>query len=256
MTKTLSVVLIGVWLAVAPAQTSFAPSQRGGGDSILELHRTVELLEQRVQKLEAIMAMKAPTYFREGTAAADPAPARAPAERQPAAPGERPRNIMRLDGVESIEPDPALHDEIERLRREADGIENTVESARRRVTSAASRSTSASYRSYGSSRTIHRDRSAYGEQLAHYKRELGKKRGEIKKLERELDQPKQLIIGSWEGKVITLRTTRDVSRKLDRIEVGDYVTWSGRVMQQDEESAEWVVPSIDKVDPSLVTEGQ
>ena len=78
------------------------------------------------------------------------------------------------------------------------------------------------------------------------------KRGEVKRLERQLAEPKQLIIGNWEGRVITLQTTRDVSRKLDRIEIGDYVTWHGRVAHQDAESAEWVVASIEKVDPNLV----
>lgn len=68
--------------------------------------------------------------------------------------------------------------------------------------------------------------------------------GEYKRLERELKRPKQIIHGHWGNKVITLRTTRDVSRALNRIDAGDYLTWTGRRLRYDSTSVEWVVTSV------------
>ena len=70
----------------------------------------------------------------------------------------------------------------------------------------------------------------------------------MKKLERQLNEPRQLILGNGSGKVITLRTTVDLSRTLDRIDTGSYLTWDGRRVREDEDSQEWVAIRIEPVD--------
>ena len=49
----------------------------------------------------------------------------------------------------------------------------------------------------------------YKPELADYKQELRKKQGDYKRKERELEEPKQIIHGNYNGMIITLTTTRD-----------------------------------------------
>ena len=46
------------------------------------------------------------------------------------------------------------------------------------------------------------------------------------------------------NRIITLETTRDMSRSLERTSLGDYVTWEGRRVSADSSSQEWVVTSV------------
>jgi hypothetical protein len=82
-----------------------------------------------------------------------------------------------------------------------------------------------------------------------YQTQYKKKKGEVARLERELNQPKQIIHGSWEGKIISLQATKDLTGKLNKIDVGGYLTWEGRRIREDEVSQDWVVWNIDRVDP-------
>ena len=72
----------------------------------------------------------------------------------------------------------------------------------------------------------------------------------MKRLERQLKEPRQVILGHWNDKIITLRTTQDVSRALNRIDTGAYLSWQGRRVREDRDSQEWVVTSIRAVDAS------
>ena len=89
-----------------------------------------------------------------------------------------------------------------------------------------------------------------GRLLADYEQQLRKKRGEMKKLEREMKEPKQIIHGHWGAKLITLETVRDVSGVLDRMDLGDTLTWKGRRVREDANSQHWVVNSVSRVDAS------
>ncbi len=74
----------------------------------------------------------------------------------------------------------------------------------------------------------------------------------MKRLERQLKEPRQVILGNWDGKLVTLRTTRDESRALNRIDIGGYLSWDGRRVRVDSDSQEWVVTSIKAVAASDV----
>ena len=50
------------------------------------------------------------------------------------------------------------------------------------------------------------------------------------------------------GKAPTLRTTKDVTAGLSRIDAGQYLTWSGRRLRFDATSEEWVITSISRFD--------
>lgn len=234
--------------AGAAAVLALAPGQdRGGGAATDTLSpqvlSRVEQLEVRVESLEAIAARSSIAMAeRIGQPANGDAP---PAGK--AGPAESPRRIMQLDGVETADPDPSASPELERLRNEVESLERTVDQSERRASSSrGSSGGGGGYRSYGSE--VSRQGRAEGEMFAKYKTQLREKQGELKRLERELAEPRQIIFGNWEGKIITLQTTRDLSRALDRIQSQDYLTWEGRRVSEDESSQEWVVSSIQRTD--------
>ncbi len=234
--------------AGAAAVLALAPGQdRGGGGAASdtlsrEVLSRVERLEARVESLEAIAA-------RSSIAMAERIGEPADGDSSPAGkagPAEPPRRIMQLDGVETADPDPSAYPELERLRNEVESLERTVDQSERRASSSRGSSGGGSYRSYGSAAS--RQARSEGEMFAKYKGQLREKQGELKRLERELAEPRQIIFGNWEGKIITLQTTRDLSRALDRIEAQDYLTWEGRRVSEDENSQEWVVSSVQRTD--------
>ena len=106
-------------------------------------------------------------------------------------------------------------------------------------------------RSYRSNRVSRQGR-AGGDLLADYQKQYRAKKGEMLKLERQLKEPRQVILGNWNGKLVTLRTTRDESRALNRIDTGNHLSWEGRRVREDGDSVEWVVTSITAVPASDV----
>jgi predicted RNase H-like nuclease (RuvC/YqgF family) len=155
---------------------------------------------------------------------------------------------MQLDGVDTVQPDPDAYKELDQLTKDVEYMESQVERQKRSVSST-SGSSGYSSRSYRSNRTSRQGR-AQGELLADYQKQYNQKRGEMKRLERELKEPRQVILGNWNNKIITLRTTQDVSRTLNRIDSGAYLSWQGRRVYEDRDSQEWVVTSIKAVDAS------
>ena len=157
---------------------------------------------------------------------------------------------MILDAVETVEADPAGYEELERLQRDVDALDRTVDQMERRSSSmtGSSGGYSRGYKNTSSSRR----RANAGKLAADYKTKLRTKKGEMKRLERELNEPKQVIHGHWESQIITLETTRDQSRALDRIDRGAYLTWSGRRFSADANSQEWVVTRIEAVDRATI----
>jgi predicted RNase H-like nuclease (RuvC/YqgF family) len=225
-------------LALAAPQR--AADQPDTNRLVRELTSRVEGLERRVESLEAIAALDRPAMADRLGAAEEPRPG--------AGGADLPSRIMVLDGVETAVPDSSAAADIERLRDEVESLEKTVNDSQRRITSYRGEDTSGGYRSYrdmGPSRRAQ----AEGEMLAKYKSQLRQKQGELTRLEREANEPRQIIFGNWEGKIVTLRSTKDLSRALDKAETGDYLTWDGRRISEDGASQEWVVTRIEKVAP-------
>lgn len=220
--------------AVAAAIVLAAPAThlvRGQGDDMHALWQVVSRLEDRVEKLEAIVTLETPGYYEVDVEEMQAPPAGRSAESQP------PDHLMVFEGLESVEVNPDAQEELKRLTREAEALQRTVDQMERSVTAS---TTTSSYRG----RRTHTARRDEGALLGDYKRKSSKKWGEVKRLEKEIAEPKQLIIGHWENKVITLRTTRDVSNELNKLDRGGKLTWEGRRVREDSDSQEWVVSRV------------
>ena len=227
MKNILALVLVGLAIMVAAPAHQSATGQGGyGGDR--DVWETINEMDLRLEKLEALAAMESPTYFEQ---VASPPPSRA----------QRPRRLMIFDAVETIEPDPDAKEELKRLQKEADAFQRTVDQMERSVVA------SASNRSYRGRRAGPSQRRDKGELLGDYKRKLGQKRGEVRRLERSINEPKQLIIGHWEGKIITLHASKDLTPTLNKLDPGDQLSWEGRRVREDKDSQEWVITRIEAV---------
>ena len=243
---TVGLIIGALVLTSAIGQT--ARDRGAGGEyadpGIRELQETIRRHEARIERLEARAGRESPSYLDEGIVGQPPPPA------PPSGAGRPPDRVMILDAVETIEADPAGYKELERLQRDVDALERTVQQMERSSSSMSGSSGgySRGYKNTSSSRR----RAAQGELAADYMNKLRSKKGEMKRLERELKEPKQVIHGHWESQIITLETTRDQSRALDRIERGDYLTWSGRRHSEDANSQEWIVTRIAAVDSATI----
>jgi outer membrane murein-binding lipoprotein Lpp len=238
-TATRTMTCIGAALAIlllaAPTQSG---SQLAG--EVQVLRASVADLQDRMEAMEGLMSLRG--GYRPSAPSSEPA--------EPRRASERPRRVMVLDAVRAVERDPEEFEELDRLEEEVKALERSVDSAKQRT---ASMSGSGGYRggSYGhrvKDTGSSRRRAAHGQMLADYQQQLRAKQGEMKRLERELEEPRQIIIGQWEGAVITLQSNRDLSRLLDRIDPGDALTWEGRRIRHDSTSQEWAVTRVDRVD--------
>ena len=242
---TVGLIVLALVLTSAIGQT--ARDRGAGGDyadpATRELQETIRQHEARIERLEARAARESPTYLDEGTIG-QPPPA------PPSEAGRPPTRIMILDAVDTVEADPAGYKELERLQRDVDALERTVEQMERRSSSMTG--SSGGYSRGYKNTSSQRRRAAQGELAADYMNKLRKKKGEMKRLERELNEPKQVLHGHWESQIITLETTRDQSRALDRIDRGAYLTWSGRRLSEDANSQEWIVTRIEAVDRATI----
>ncbi len=247
MKRILALGLVAMALLFAAPRAQTAIGQGGSLDrAVRDLEDTVLKMDVRLERLEALAAMRSPTLYDPGDtmiddeATAPGAPSRSSA----------PRWVMQLDGVDTVDPDPDAYKELDRMKRDVEALERQVERQKRSVSSASGSSGGYS-RSYRSHRTNRHGR-AHGELLADYQTQYRQKKGDLKRLERQLNEPRQLILGNWNGKVISLETTKDVSRVLNRIDTGGYLSWEGRRIREDIDSQEWVVTSIRAVDASDV----
>ncbi|MHC4218265.1 MAG: hypothetical protein ACYSU7_07380 [Planctomycetota bacterium] len=240
-------IVLAVVLASAVGQTGRYGSGSGASDSdIRVLQETVRLHGVRIEQLEARAGRASPSYLNELVG-----DRQAPPPGPPSGAGRMPTRIMIVDGMEMVEPDPAADQEIENLQREIDALERTVDQKQQRVGSMTSGGSSGYHRRYKNTSSSRR-RTSEGQLLADYQTKLRNKKGELKRLERELNEPKQIIHGHWESTIISLETTRDQSRALDRMDQGGYLTWEGRRLSANANSQEWVVTRIEVVDPANV----
>jgi len=241
MKRILAFGLVTMALVFAAPRAQTAIGQGSSLDrAVRDLEDAVLRMDARLERLEALAALKSPTLygFRDTVIDDDATAPRTSA----------PQWVMQLDGVDTVDPDPDAYKELDQLTKDVEYLERQVERQKRSVSSS-SGSSGYSSRSYRSHRTNRQGR-AQGELLADYQKQYRQKRGEMKRLERELKEPRQVILGNWNDKIITLRTTQDVSRTLNRIDTGAYLSWEGRRVREDRDSQEWVITSIRAVDAS------
>ncbi len=246
MKRILVLGLVAVALLFAAPRAQTAIGQGSSLDrAVRDLQDTILKMDVRVERLEALASMRSPTLYDPRDTVID--------DDGTAPRSSVPRWVMQMDGVDTVEPDPAAYEELEQLRNDVEHLERQVERQKRSVSSSMGVSGGGGgySRSYRSNRTSRQGR-AQGELLADYQNQYRQKKGDMKRLERQLDEPRQVILGNWEGKVVTLRTTRDESRALDRIDIGGYLSWKGRRVREDRDSQEWVVTSIRAVDANDV----
>ncbi len=236
---TLGLVALTLLFAAPPAQTAI-----GQGSSldraVRDLEDTILKMDARLERLEALASMRSPTLYDPGDTVIN--------DDGTAPRTSAPRWVMQLDGVDTVEPDPDAYKELAQMQKDVEYLERQVERQKRSVSSS-SGSSGYSSRSYRSNRTNRQGR-AQGELLADYQNQYRQKKGDMKRLERQLDEPRQVILGNWNDKIIILRTTKDVSRTLNRIDTGAYLSWEGRRVREDRNSQEWVVTSIRAVNAS------
>ena len=245
---TTAIVLVVILIATASGQSgrlemdadpSTQKQSRRRPTSISQMAIMIENMETRIERLEARAALSDASIIEN-----------APQLELTGAEKELDPNVkvLQLLRVEIVANNPEDYKKLRGLEEERDALERTVQQMRKKVASMSGRSGSrgGGYRGGGGSKDVSgsRRRAAQGELLAEWQTKYRAKRGEYKRLERELKRPKQIIHGHWGNKVITLRTTRDVSRALNRIDAGDYLTWTGRRLRYDSTSEEWVVTSV------------
>ncbi len=238
----LGLVAMALLFAAPRAQTAI-----GQGSSLDRTVRNIEdmvyKMDARLERLEALASLRSPTLY-------DPTDTVIDDDGTAARKASASRWVMQMDGVDTVEPDPAAYDELDQLKRDVDHLQDQVDRQKRSVSS--NMGSSGGYsRSYRSNRVSRQGR-AGGELLADYQKQYRDKKGEMLRLERQLKEPRQVILGNWDGKLVTLRTTRDESRALNRIDTGGYLSWKGRRVREDRDSMEWVVTSITAVDASDV----
>ena len=246
MKRILALGLVAMALLFAAPRAQRAIGQGSSLDrAVRDLEDTVLKMDARLERLEALASMKSPTLYNPRDKVID--------DDGTARQSSAPRRVMQMDGVDTVEPDPDAYQELEQLKRDVENLERQVERQKRSVSSSMGVSGGGGgySRSYRNNRTNRQGR-AQGELLADYQDRYRQKRGEMKRLERQLKEPRQVILGNWDGKVISLTTTTDVSRVLNRIDAGGYLSWEGRRIREDIDSQEWVVTSIRVVDASDV----
>ena len=245
---TTAIVLVVLLIATASGQSgrrelekepSSQNQSRRRPTNIRQIANVIENMESRIERLEARVALTDATIIENA-----PQLELTEAEKE-----VNPKdNVLQLLRVELLANDPGDYEKLNDLEEERNALERTVNQMRKKVASMSGRSggSSSGYRGGGGSKDVSgsRQRAAQGQLLADWQSKYRKKMGEYKRLERELKRPKQIIHGHWGNKVITLRTTKDVSNALNRIDAGDYLTWTGRRLRFDSTSEEWVVTSV------------
>lgn len=213
------------------------PTPRVGqtrGASSANVAKIVEDLQHRVERLEAQAALRDSSFME------------ARSEGEAALGLEEGARAMQLLRFDSLDPDPSGFDRLKELNDEVKSLARTVESERKKLASLSG--SGSGFRGNSNNRSGQRRR-AQAQLLAEYQANLRKKQGEANRLERDLNSPKQLIHGHrGDNRVITLRTTKDLSGVLSRVDPGQLLKWNGRRLSFDGTTEEWVVSSISRYD--------
>jgi hypothetical protein len=216
---------LGVLVTTALVVSAYAFSPLAGpqDDAVTRLARQVGELEMRLSRLEAQIVQTDPSFLEQPVSPALLAPSGA-------------RRLV----VESVQTIPAQRDsdtveELARVESEIAALERTIESIQQRMASATGRGSQAD-----------RKRRSDAQLISEYRNKLRRKRAEATRLQRQLDEPTQIIFGHQGSTLIELRTTRDQSRALSSVDLGDAISWTGRRLRVDEDGEEWLISSIER----------
>ncbi len=236
MKRFLTVVGCVAVVTVASVYAQPAPTMSRGSTDRDDVMTHIDDLESRVARLEARVGREDPTYLDDGPAADradDP---------------ELTGRILRLDGISTVEPEEADSGKIAQLERDIESMEDNARNQSERLKSMRGMNRQGgSYRrgrgGYKSPGTYDQ-RSGQAKLIASYRKELGEKKRELRELEEQATETKQVVHGHRGDTIITLYTTRDLSGPLGRVDIGEHLKWTGRKSAADSESEEWVVTSI------------
>ena len=220
-------------VAVVVAAGMQAPGDSSLGQLVAELSARLDALSDRVDAME------------HGGGAPQPAaqPVLATAAQPPAAGGR----TMIVDNMQESDHNDDNSAEIQQLTVETNSLQNTVNSQQDTLTQITGQPIQEYDTSGGSSTNrgdIDRQIAAQRDLVDRYATQLGIKRERLERLQQADNQPKQIIHGHSGQMLITLLSQFNVSSQLNDISPGDLVTWTGRCVSADENSATWLIDTI------------
>jgi hypothetical protein len=94
-------------------------------------------------------------------------------------------------------------------------------------------------------------RRALARLMAEYETKARLKRGEAARIRRQLEEPRQVITGSYEDRTLTLKTENDQSCVLAKAKPGDFLTWGGWRERLAESHDTWVINRLEIVNEEV-----
>ena len=171
-----------------------------------------------------------------------------PASRNPAAEAGTGRTMV-VDAIKTSEHVDDNSEKIERLQREIDSLDDTVNGERDKLAQISGRySGGGNYGGRSQSSERNRRLAAQQRLISNYASQLNVKRRELDKLNRAAEQEKQIIHGHDGDVVLLLTTTTDLGRELSLVNLGDSISWRGRRLEATPESETWNVSSISVIE--------
>jgi hypothetical protein len=224
--------LVTVVTGILFAQSSTrAPRPTASGDRLDLVEAEMEMLREKSARLESRVVQLESVVF-------------TGAERSQRAARPRGERMMQIEEVMLIETDLDEFRVVEAMLAEADKLKETAEQIERSL------ATSSGSRGGNNSRDLTEDRRrrAQSRLMADYKSRARAKRGEALRLKRRLEEPRQRVMGTDGMYTIELRTDRDLSCVLDRVAIGELISWEGRRIELTEVSQLWEITAVEIVD--------
>jgi hypothetical protein len=154
--------------------------------------------------------------------------------------------LMRLVGVETVKADPKeFEDRLTELDQEAEILQRTVDQLKDSIAQMTG-SSGAYGDGYHDTSTAQRRR-ALARIMAEHETRARAKRGEAARIRRQLNEPRQVIVGSHDGRTFTLKTENDQSCVLAKAKPGDFLTWGGWREQLMDSDETWVINRLEIV---------
>ncbi len=146
-----------------------------------------------------------------------------------------PNRLMQLESIETLPVDQSMLREAAELNKRASAFESSARGYERQIAL-----------SVGSGEASKKQRSGYRKLKASAEQEAKRLRAKAIRLERQANEPRQILQG-WDGKrIVILETTRDLSTVITRVAPGDFLTWRGERIEMSDTFDRFEVSSIEK----------
>lgn len=207
----------GAMLAFQQAGTSpLDDGARRADPTLRTLRARMDLMQEQMDELQSRVFMLEDRVF-EGGIAVEATEDTETGEVAVSAPGR----LLKLESIEQAPVDSAKLEEADELLEEAAEWEDKAERLQDRI--AHERSDDYEGRGGGGDGTRE-----LGSLLATYRRKARQLRGEGLRLQREANEPKQIIKG-WNGdRTVVLKSTKNIAPMLESVRAGEFLTWDGR----------------------------